>query len=280
MESKEVSLEERFTFVKQIGQGGYGTIWIVDDAVTGKRLALKEISKATTNRTEFKRELWISKYLSKHPNIIKTHNAYETKTSYVSVQDYAVGGDLFDVVERNSELKESRAKLYLGQICRAVEFMHSKNLVHRDIKLENVVLADRSGSVAQLIDFGLTLGAGTHIEAVSGTMSYLAPEICSPPRTGGFVVDPSSDVWSVGILLFCMLTGGYPWEQATLSDPDYYEFVEWQCGISTEPPNEWRYFSPDLLSLFKKMLAMESSERCTISEVYKYLNCSWFNVKH
>ena len=88
--------------------------------------------------------------------------------------------------------------------------------MHRDIKLENVALADRIGSVAQLIDFGLTLRAGTRIEAVSGTISYLAPEICCPPTTAGFIVDPSSNVWSIGILLFCMLTGGYPWEQATL----------------------------------------------------------------
>ena len=256
MEPKELSLQEHFTFVKQIGQGGYGTIWIVDDAVTGKRLALKEISKATTNRTEFKRELWISKYLSKHPNIINTHSAYETNTSYFAVQDYALGGDLFDVIEQNAGLKESTTKLYLGQICRAVEFMHSKNLVHRDIKPENIVLTDRIGSVAQLIDFGLTLGAGTNIKAVAGTVSYLAPEICCPPTTAGFIVDPSSDVWSVGILLFCMLTGGYPWEQATLSDPDYYSRSA--CTVQEDACHGF-------------------SREVYITEAYKYLNCSWFN---
>ena len=276
MASEEHSFQERFTFVKQIGQGGYSTIWIGNDAVTGKRLVFKEISKTTTTRIEFKRELWISKYLSKHPNIINTHNAYETNTSYFAVQDYAFGGDLFDAIKQNVGLIEFTAKLYLGQICRAVEFMHSNNLVHRDIKPENVV-ADKLGSIVQLIDFGLTLRAGTHIEVVSGTISYLAPEICYPPTTAGLIVDPSCDVWSVGILLFCMLTGGYPWEQATLNNSNYYKFVQWQCGISTVPPNVWRYFSPDLLTLFKKMLAMESADRCTIVEVYKYLNCSWFS---
>lgn len=185
---------------------------------------------------------------------------------------------MFDVIERNAGLKEFTAKLYLGQICRAVEFMHSKSLVHRDIKLENVVLADRLGSVAQLIDFGLTLGAGIYMHGSSlwhnlllGTRDLLSS------MTAGFIVDPSSDVWSVGILLFCMLTEGYPWKQATLTDPHYYGVVQWQCGISTVATNGWLYFSPDPLSLFKKMLAMDLAEKCTITEVYKYLNCSWLN---
>ena len=118
MESAAPSIDERYTFVKQLGHGGYGTTWMAVDNVTGKTLVLKEISKAKTSRSDFKRELHYSKSLSKHPNIITTHNAaHETKTSYVSVQDCASGGDLFDVIEPEMGLKESTAKLYLGQIC-------------------------------------------------------------------------------------------------------------------------------------------------------------------
>ena len=115
------------------------------------------------------------------------------------VQDYASSGDLFDAIEPGVGLKESTAKLYLGQICRAVEFMHSIDLVHRDIKPENIVLADKEGSSVLLIDFGMTLRSGTHC-----SIPYTAPEICSAPDEVGFFADPSSDVWSVGILLFCI----------------------------------------------------------------------------
>ena len=272
-----MSLDERYTFLKQAGQGTYGTTWIAEDGVTGKRVAVKAISKANTSRGDFKRELKYAKYLSKHENIITTHDtAYETKSSYVMVQDFASGGDLFDAIEPEVGLKESTTKKYLSQICRAVEFMHSKNLVHRDIKPENIVLADKEGSSVQLIDFGMTLKVGTHVPRVCGSIPYTPPEICSAPDEVGFFVDTSCDVWSVGILLFCMLTGSFPWEQATLSDPNYYEFVQWQCGATSKPPLVWRKFSPKLLSLFNKMLAMHPEDRCSITEVYKCLNDSWF----
>ena len=269
----ELSLDQRYTFVKQAGQGTYGTTWIAEDAMTGKTVIIKAISKANTSRSDFKRELKYAKYLAKHPNIITTHDiAYETKTSYVTVQDYASGGDLFDAIEPEVGLKESTAKRYLNQICRAVEFMHSKSLVHRDIKPENIVLADKEGSSVQLIDFGMTLKTGTHVPRVCGSIPYTSPEICSAPDEVGFFADPSCDVWSVGILLFCMLTGTFPWEQATLSDPNYYEFVQWQCGVTSKPPHMWQSFSPKLLSLFNKLLAMHPEDRCSITEVYKYLN--------
>ena len=276
MAAAEMSLDERYTFLKQAGQGTYGTTWIADDVITGKKVIIKAISKTNTGRSDFKRELKYAKHLSKHANIITTHDtAYETKSSYVMVQDYASGGDLFDAIEPEVGLKESTAKLYLGQICRAVEFMHSKNLVHRDIKPENIVLSDKEGSSVQLIDFGMTLKTGTHVPRVCGSIPYTAPEICSAPDEIGFFVDPSCDVWSVGILLFCMLTGSFPWEQATLCDPNYYQFVQWQCGATSKPPRAWQKFSPKLLSLFNKMLAMHPEDRCSITEVYKYLKESW-----
>ena len=273
------TLDSQFSTINQIGQGGFCTTWVVDDTVTGKKMVFKEISKSNTSRNDFKRELQCSKYLGKHPNIITTHNdVYETKTSYLLVQDYASGGDLFDAIEPEVGLKESTAKAYLNQICRAVEFMHSKHLVHRDIKPENIVLSDKEGSSVQLIDFGMTLKVGTHVPRVCGSIPYTAPEICSAPEEVGFFVDPSADVWSVGILLFCMLTGSFPWEQATLCDPNYYEFVQWQLGATSKPPRAWQMFSPKLLSLFNKMLTMHPEDRCSIDKVYKYLHLSWFGV--
>ena len=141
--------------------------------------------------------------------------------------------------------------------------MRSKNLVHRDIKPENIVLSDEEGSS---VDFGMTLQAGTHLSTVSGTVPYLSPEIYNASDEAGFFVDPSSDVWSVGI----------PWEQATLSDPNYYQFVLWQCEVTNKIPDSWSVFSPELLSLFSKMLTIQPQDRCRITEVFKYLNCSWF----
>ena len=274
------SLDERFTFLKQAGQGTYGTTWIAEDKDTGNTVAIKAISKVGTRRADFKRELKYSKHISKHANIINTHDtAYETRTSYVMVQDYAPGGDLFDAIEPEIGLSESKARKYIYQISKAVEYMHSKKLVHRDIKPENIVLGDKEGSFVQLIDFGMTLRTGTHVPKVCGSIPYTPPEICNSSDEVGFFADPSCDVWSVGVLLFCMLTGNFPWEQATLSDPNYYEFVQWQNG-ATKVPRMWQSFSPQLLKLFSRLLTVNPQERCSVKEVSKYIKEVWFSTSN
>ena len=276
-EANNTSLDERYCFLKQAGQGTYGTTWLAEDKATGKLVAVKAISKSSTRRSDFKRELKYGRYLGNHPNIITTHeNAFETKTSYVMVQDFATGGDLFDAIRPEVGLKESKAKEYIKQITKAVDYMHSKKLVHRDIKPENIVLGDAEGTFVQLIDFGMTLRTGTHVPKVCGSIPYTPPEICNASDEVGFLADPSCDVWSVGILLFCMLTGSFPWEQATLDDPNYYEFVQWQNGITIKPPHMWRRFSPALLKLFSKLLAANPKERCDILEILNYINEPWF----
>lgn len=272
----QTSLDDRFTFIKQAGKGTYGTTWIAEDKTNGNRVAIKAISKAGTSRASFKKELKYSKHLSKHPFIVATHDtAYETKTSYVMVQDFAPGGDLFDAIELG--LSEAKVRLYLGQIAKALEYMHSKKLVHRDIKPENIVLGDLEGSLVQLIDFGMTLRTGAHVSRICGSIPYTPPEICNASDETGFYVHPSCDVWSVGVLLFCMLTSSFPWEQATLSDSNFYEFYQWQVsGPGAKPPQMWQQFSPQLLDLFRKLLAIEPKDRCKITEVFKYLHAPWY----
>ena len=275
--TNSASLDERYSFIKQAGQGTYGTTWIAEDKTTGKLVAIKAIHKNNTRRSDFKKELKYGRYLANHPNIITTHEcAFETKTSYVMVQEFARGGDLFDAIQPEVGLKEPKAKLYLSQIAKAVDYMHSKKLVHRDIKPENIVLGDEEGSLVQMIDFGMTLRTGTHVPKVCGSIPYTPPEICNSSDEVGFLADPSCDVWSVGVLLFCMLTGSFPWEQATLDDPNYFEFVQWQNGNTIKPPQMWRKFSPRLLKLFNKLLAADPKERCEVSEVFDYLADPWF----
>ena len=275
----QTSLDERYTFLRQAGKGTYGTTWIAIDKETNGKVAVKAIGKAGTNRATFKKELKYSKHLSKSPFIVSTHDAaFETKTSYVMVQDFAPGGDLFDAIEPEVGLHESKARLYFSQICQALEYMHSKKLVHRDLKPENVVLGDVEGSFVQLIDFGMTLRTGTHVSRVCGSIPYTPPEICNASDEEGFFVEPSCDVWSAGVLLFCMLTGSFPWEQATMSDPNFAEFVQWQTGRGSVP-HMWKNFSPQLLHLFKKLLALNPKDRIRMSEVQKYLKEPWYKQK-
>lgn len=274
----QTCLDEKFKFLNQAGKGTYGTTWVAMDRDNGKKVVVKAISKQTTSRAGFKKEFKYSRLLSEHPNIIHTHNsAYETTTSYVLVQDFAEGGDLFDAIQPEIGLSESKARKILCQVAQSLEYMHSKKLVHRDVKPENVVMTEKGGTGVKLIDFGMTLRSGTHVSKVCGSIPYTPPEICSASGDTGFYVHSSCDVWSVGVLLFCMLTGSFPWEQATLNDVNFFEFAKWQTGVSSSVPYLWRNFSPSLLELFSKLLCIDPQKRSKISEVYRYLNEPWFN---
>ena len=273
-----MSLDDRFSILRQAGEGTYGTTWIAIDKIAHCKVAVKIIEKSGTSRFTFEKEVEYSKYLSKHQHIITTHEkAYESDTSYMMVQDYAPGGDLDQAIEPTVGLDVYKVRDMFGQIAEAVEFMHSNNLVHGDLKPGNVVLGDIEGSFVLLIDFGMTKRTGTHVDPqFYGTTAFAAPEILAAAEGSGYYfVDPASDLWSLGVLLFCMLTGDFPWTQAMTSDPFYAEFVQWQTGRVT-PPMTWRAFSPHLLYLFSKLLALDPQDRCEIGEVHNYLYKPWF----
>ena len=110
---------------------------------------------------------------------------------------------------------------------------------------------------------------------VSGTIPYTAPELCDVSRHEGFCVDYSTDVWAFGVLLFCMLTGNFPWEKALPSDSFYQEFIRWQKRRTTAVPSQWRRFTEQALRMFRRLLSVEQDRRCSVKEVFGYFSHSW-----
>uniref|UniRef100_A0A669FBE9 Myosin phosphatase Rho interacting protein n=1 Tax=Oreochromis niloticus TaxID=8128 RepID=A0A669FBE9_ORENI len=128
-------------------------------------------------------------------------------------------------------LPEEMVKRCMQQLGLALDFMHSKNLVHRDVKPENVLLFDRECRRIKLADFGMTRRVGCRVKRVSGTIPYTAPEVCRANRSEGFLVTTSLDVWAFGVLVFCMLTGNFPWEAAMPADRLLAAEPEKRCGV-------------------------------------------------
>jgi serine/threonine protein kinase len=241
------------------------------DKFTGIIVAIKEISKRGTSWKRFLKELDYGRKLAGHPNIITTHSeAYKTKSAYLLVQDYADGGDLCSVVVSQGKIKEETCKSYFFQICSAVKHMHDLNLVHLDLKPDNILLKD---STVKLADFGLAERIGKKLKGACGSLSYMAPETFD---TNGLPVAAltarsSLDMWSLGVLLFSMLVGLYPWMQASLKDPDFSGFCRWQVGATHSCPVEWQHITPELSQLLQSLFAVNPQHRCRVQEVFNYM---------
>uniref|UniRef100_A0AAX7TWA6 Protein kinase domain-containing protein n=1 Tax=Astatotilapia calliptera TaxID=8154 RepID=A0AAX7TWA6_ASTCA len=238
---ERLEVNKYYEVIRELGKGTYGKVDLVIHKIRGTKMALKFLKKKTTKLKSFLREYSISLYLSPCPFIINMFGiAFETDEYYVFAQEYAVAGDLFDIIPPQVGLPETVAK--------------------RCVKLS---------------DFGMTRRAGSPVKRVSGTIPYTAPELCDVSRHEGFCVDYSTDVWAFGVLLFCMLTGNFPWEKALPSDSFYQEFIRWQRRRTNTVPSQWRRFTEQALRMFRRLLSVEQDRRCSVKEVFGYFSHSW-----
>nr|XP_023663830.1 serine/threonine-protein kinase SBK1-like isoform X2 [Paramormyrops kingsleyae] len=267
-------IHKHYEHIRELGKGTYGKVDLVAHRTQGTKLALKFVNKNKTKLKSFLREYTITNNLSCSPFIINVLDVlFETEDSYVFGQEYAPAGDLFDIIPPQVGLPEEMVKRCIQQLGLALDFMHSKSLVHRDVKPENVLLFDRECRRVKLADFGMTRRVGCRVKRISGTIPYTAPEVCQASRTEGFLVDCSLDIWAFGVLIFCMLTGNFPWEAALPSDAFYDEFLRWQRGPCRPGvfPSQWRRFTDDALRMFQRLLAVEPEKRCSVKDVFHFI---------
>ena len=151
---------------------------------------------------------------TKHPNIVRLFEYFETEKHILFVIEMCAGGDLLNYVRRRRRLKEDVAKSLFKQIIESLAYCHSKNILHRDIKLDNILL-DGNGQV-KICDFGVgkIVKQGEKMTEQCGTPAYIAPEILRDQGYYGFSVD----LWSAGVVLFAMLYGTVPFKAGNMQE--------------------------------------------------------------
>ncbi|XP_043937829.1 myosin light chain kinase 3 [Protopterus annectens] len=191
-----------------LGGGRFGQVHKCVEISTGLFLAAKIIKvKGSKDREEAKNEINVMNLLN-HANLIQLYDAFETKNNLTLIMEYVDGGELFDrIVDENYHLTEMDAIVFTRQICEGVHYLHQQYILHLDLKPENILCVSNTGNQIKIIDFGLArrYKPREKLKVNFGTPEFLAPEVVNYDH-----VSFSTDMWSLGIITYMLLSGLSP----------------------------------------------------------------------
>lgn len=199
-----------YTITNQVlGQGYFAVVKVGIDKATGERVAIKVVDKTLVEREEtLENEIEILSQVD-HPNIVKMHAIFDTEEHLLIVLDLMEGGELYDEIISRQLFTEKEAAHITKQLLEALVYLHEHGIVHRDLKLENLLLAKKGELTVKLADFGLSkLFTGNSLKTACGTPFYVAPDILLATEDSGY--GPEVDMWAVGILIYILLSGRLP----------------------------------------------------------------------
>jgi serine/threonine-protein kinase len=205
-------LDNRYEIIRRLGSGGMADVYLARDTQLGRQVAIKVLYKRYARDDEFvarfRREAQSAAALN-HPHIVSIYDRGQAEDSYYIAMEYLEGKSLKDIIVEDGPLDPARAIGYAEQILQALRFAHDNDVIHRDIKPHNIVINGRDQ--VKVTDFGIALAgtspAMTETGSIIGTAQYLSPE-----QARGKAVEQSSDLYSLGVVLYEMLTGRVPFE--------------------------------------------------------------------
>ncbi|XP_039259012.2 serine/threonine-protein kinase NIM1-like [Styela clava] len=264
----ELSYGKRIGFYSlkgDIGTGNFSRVKIGTHSLTKERVAVKILDKTKMDR---KTKRLLSREISSmeklhHPNIIRLYEVMHTKSKLFLVMEYAGGGELFSRLSSQGKMAESDAKIIFSQILSAVEHMHQHNIIHRDMKAENVFFSEKR--IVKVGDFGFSTkahGSKDALDTFCGSPPYAAPELFRDSYYYGEYVD----IWALGILLYFAVTGTMPFRAETVGKLKKRILL----GHFTVPS----HVSSDCKHLIRNILKPSPSHRLSLQEIKQ---SSWFN---
>ncbi len=252
-------LAERYRVVRQIGQGGFGTVVLVEDTMVGEQLVLKFLNPYMAADTRmikrFIRELRYARRVT-HENVIRIHDFLRVETAYAISMEYFSSHSLSAEMPRHTPMPPQRVLRILWYICRGMHAAHQVKIIHRDLKPPNVLISD--AGVVKIVDFGLAAAVSdtatrlTRTGALLGTPLYMAPEQVQNRK-----IDVRTDIYSLGIMMYEMFTGRPPYcgnnPMAIL-----YQHLE---GKATPPRELNAALAPELEAIVLKAMAVDPAQR-------------------
>ncbi|XP_055457529.1 SNF-related serine/threonine-protein kinase [Psammomys obesus] len=244
---------------KTLGRGHFAVVKLARHVFTGEKVAVKVIDKTkldTLATGHLFQEVRCMK-LVQHPNIVRLYEVIDTQTKLYLILELGDGGDMFDYIMKHEEgLNEDLAKKYFAQIVHAISYCHKLHVVHRDLKPENVVFFEKQGLV-KLTDFGFSnkFQPGKKLTTSCGSLAYSAPEIL----LGDEYDAPAVDIWSLGVILFMLVCGQPPFQEA--NDSETLTMIM-DCKY-TVPPR----VSAGCRDLITRMLQRDPKRRASLEEI-------------
>ncbi|CAB3259964.1 unnamed protein product [Arctia plantaginis] len=248
-----------YDLLDTLGSGHFAVVKLARHVFTGEKVAVKVIDKSKlddVSKSHLFQEVRCMK-LVQHPNVVRLYEVIDTQTKLYLILELGDGGDLYDYIMRHeSGLSESLARDYFRQIVRAISYCHRLHVVHRDLKPENVVFFEKLG-IVKLTDFGFSnkFCPGQKLETSCGSLAYSAPEIL----LGDSYDAPAVDVWSLGVILYMLVCGQAPFQEA--NDSETLTMIM-DCKYTIP-----QHISNSCKRLIGRMLVREPEKRATLSEI-------------
>lgn len=256
-----------YEFAFKIGEGAFSDVraaYRKDD--DRKIVCIKEINMAYYTKEYAIQSPYEFNILSQlsHPDILKIYEVFSSKKIYYMVSELFCGGELFDSICQRDRYSEEDARRVMRTVAESMRYCHKRKVIHRDIKPENLILVDKSrDSKVKLIDFGFArVMTDQPFTDLRGSAMYLSPEMIA----GSYGLQ--TDVWSLGVVFFIMLSGVYPFESATGDVEETKEIIT--RGKFTFSSRYWAGVSMQARDLVSRMLCMDCDERITMAGVLEH----------
>eukprot|EP00877_Chromochloris_zofingiensis_P004633 jgi/Chrzof1/14170/Cz08g28020.t1 len=260
---------ERFEVGETVGAGGFAVVKRGRDKLTGEPVAIKVVDKSryAAGDNSLEREIQVLCKVD-HPNCIKLYAVYITPRKVYLVTELVTGGELLDRVTDKGNYTEKDAAYIIRQILKGVQYLHAHGIVHRDLKLENMVMLNEADdSPVKIADFGLSkfFSSDNVLSTMCGSPQYVAPEVLGV-GDGLKEYSPAVDMWSVGVILFILLSGYSPFDD----DNDAVLFEKIKSGNYDADDPIWDNVSPEAKDIVAKLLTVDADHRLSAEQALRH----------